>query len=906
MIPTRFVDRWLSRFDAATDADRRQAIVVMLAIGAFFVHFALHSVWYIEDAAISFAFARHLGEGHGPVAYVGGEPVQGFSNPTWTLLLAAFHAVGGHPFVMGKLLGALFGALGLLAGWAWARSVLGRRDDAAPALVAVLLALSPQYVLWAASGLENGLVNLALAAGAALALREIRAPGRVPLSALAWAVLALSRPEAPAFVAIGVGVAVAGVAFRHGVGVAVAYAVKVAVLVGAPFVAWHAWALWTFAFEAPMTYYAKLGTDDRFAPFAWSGRGARGWRYVREYALLYGHGSLLWLYAIGQSGTRGWRLAVAIGAVVLVYAALVPGLGWLATLIGAAPLAGVAPVEVWPFAADGGALVQVRVSALLAALVGLPLLGLGRPGQAGRLLAAAVVGFALFFALYAGGDWMRGHRWMATAAVPLAVLLVDAAVGFADALRARFDRAWVGALARWAPIAVVAALGVVQGVRLIGDPSTTPYDVSRRVAYGFALSDALDLDRPTWMDVDMGAHLWWAGERVELMDIVGLVDAPFGLHTWQKPFLDEYVFLERSPDLAHLHGGWATRTRMKGRPGFRDYVEVPPYPSSPRHVHVGNHVRRDLLLDPEPIDPAAEIGFASGLALRRVGVPAPTQPPGGELVVELSWTRRGAPARGDGGALVFLAGQGRLHAVGIVPGGGLLPYRAWQKDEPIRGRHKLALPSDLPPGRYDLGVVVFASDGSVSPPMARPPGSLGESPVYARGEVRWAGRVTVARHEEAVAILERAAREASAGPDCPLRERRWRAARLHLPASHPARARAEPEVRASLARCFADRAVAGLASGSPRAEIVGAGVAARRHDPSGGIVGPQLSRVAAHWFEAAGARESAGALDEAYGLLRDGLRLDPSAAWQRRRAERLRDRRLGIEPQRTWFGAWLD
>jgi hypothetical protein len=906
MIPGRLVDRLLAPFDAAADADRRQAVAVALAICAFFVHFALHSVWYIEDAAISFAFARHLAEGHGPVAYVGGEPVQGFSNPTWTLLLAAFHAVGGHPFVMGKLLGALFGALGLPAAWAWARSVLGPRDDLAPALPAALLALSPQYVVWAASGLENGLVNFALAAGAALALREIRAPGRLPLSALAWAVLALSRPEAPALVAFGVGVACVGVAWRHGLVVAAVYAAKVAVLVGAPFMAWHAWALWTFAWEAPMTYYAKLGADDRFAPFAWSGRGSRGWRYVREYALLYGHGALLWLYAIGQSGARGWRLAVAGALLVLLHVALVPGLGWLGALLGPSPLAGVGPGQVWPFAPDGGVLVQVRVYALLAALVGLPLLGLGRPRHAGRVLAWAVAGFALFFALYAGGDWMRGHRWMSTAAVPLAVLLVDAAVGVGDALRARVGRPWVGGVARWAPIAAVAALGLVQAANLIGSPSTTPYDVSRRVAYGFALSEALDLDRPTWMDVDMGAHVWWAGEHVELMDVVGLVDTPFGVHAWQRPFLDEYVFAERVPALAHIHGGWATRTRMKGRPGFGDYVEVPPYPSSPRRTHEGNHVRRALLYDPEPLVAADEVRFASGLALRRVGVPAPTQPPGGDLTVELSWTRRGAPDRGDGRAVVFLAGQGRVHAVGLVPGGGLLPYRAWRKDEPIRGRHALRLPVDLPPGRYDLGVVVFAADGSVSPPTARPPGTLGAEPVYARGEVRWAGRVTVVRPEEAVAIVARAAPEASAGSDCAQRERRWRAARLHLPASHPARQRAEPDVREALARCFSDRAVAGLESGSPRAEIVEAGAAALRQDPAGRVVGAQLRRVASHWFDAARGREAAGDLDEAYGLLRDGLRLDPSAAWERRRAERLRDRRLGIAAQPTWLGAWLD
>ncbi len=897
--------RALAAYDARPEPDRRQASLVLLAIALFFVHYAAYSVWYIEDAAISFAYARHLATGDGPVAYVGGEPVQGFSNPTWTLLLAAAYAVGIDPFAAGKLFGALFGALALPAAWAWGRAVLGPRADLWPAVPAVLLAVSPQHVLWAASGLENSVVNLALAAGAALVLREVRRPPRIPWSAVAWGALALSRPEGPAYAALGVGIGLLATGVVHGPRAALGQAVKIGLISGIPFVAWHAWALWTFAWEAPMTYYAKLGGDDKFQPLVWEGRGSRGWRYLRGYALTYGHGFALWLYGLGLAGFRGWRLWIAAVVLVALHLALLPGIGWLSALVGEAPLGGAAALPIWPFAADGETTVLVRVAALGLALVGLPLLGLGRPGQTGRLLAAALAGFAIFFALYAGGDWMKGHRWLATAAVPLAVLFVDAAAGLGDAVGARWRAGWGRALVGAVPVAAIAILAIVQIFPLVGRPETRPYDVGRRVAYGMQIARKLGIERPVMMDVDMGAHVWWAGEHAEIVDIAGLVDVSFGVHTWQKPFVGEYVYAERNPDLAHVHGSWASRSRLRSLPGWRQYVEVAPYPSSPYRVHEGNHVRRDLLVDPGPFDPAAEARFASGLVLRRVGVPASVQPPGGELVVELAWTRRGA-GEGPRQMIVFVAGGGRIAPVADVPGNGFLPYRQWKATEAIRGRHFLRLPADLPPGRYDLGVVVIGADGRVDPAEALPAAALRGDPAYARGEVRFAGAITVVDRSAAQAIVTRAAAEIAELRPCADAEARWSDARLHLPPEDPVRGAAEATARERLADCYRREAVDGALSRSPRPEIVASGAAALRLAPRSGPIRRTLASIAANWFSASRVAEARGELDEAYGLARDGLRLDPTAAWERRRAERLRDRRLGLEPQATWFGRWLD
>ena len=37
--------------------------------------------WHADDAAISYAFANNIARGLGPVAHLGADPVEGFSNP---------------------------------------------------------------------------------------------------------------------------------------------------------------------------------------------------------------------------------------------------------------------------------------------------------------------------------------------------------------------------------------------------------------------------------------------------------------------------------------------------------------------------------------------------------------------------------------------------------------------------------------------------------------------------------------------------------------------------------------------------------------------------------------------------------------------------------------------------------
>jgi len=60
----------------------------------FLLHAALLGDYLADDAGISLGYARNLAEGRGAVFQPGDAPVEGFSNPLWTGLLALAHAIG--------------------------------------------------------------------------------------------------------------------------------------------------------------------------------------------------------------------------------------------------------------------------------------------------------------------------------------------------------------------------------------------------------------------------------------------------------------------------------------------------------------------------------------------------------------------------------------------------------------------------------------------------------------------------------------------------------------------------------------------------------------------------------------------------------------------------------------------
>lgn len=159
-----------------------------------FAHALLFGGWIVDDAGITFAYARNLAAGHGLVSQPGLPPVEGFSNFLWMLTFVPPLLAGlFHPVIVPKL-----ASLALLAGsfLLLDRSLFSLTGSRAISLVTLLLlAVCTPFVIWTISGLENPLYVFLPCLLLWLIVRE-RAGRSSPLAAGAVAVgLALTRPD---------------------------------------------------------------------------------------------------------------------------------------------------------------------------------------------------------------------------------------------------------------------------------------------------------------------------------------------------------------------------------------------------------------------------------------------------------------------------------------------------------------------------------------------------------------------------------------------------------------------------------------------------------------------------------------------------------------------------------------
>src|SRR4051794_20289128 len=174
----------------ADDFSKREA--VLLALAAMTVTAALTVLLLrltLDDAFITFRYARHLAEGYGLGAWNRtGEHVEGYSSLLWTLLLAGAARFGVDVRLASKVLGAAASLVVIAA-------LIRRRDDRPAFLAGLFLPVYLPFVFYAASGMEavafTSLVTLALVGPAAW--QPIVAP-----------LLVAMRPEGVLVVAIDV------------------------------------------------------------------------------------------------------------------------------------------------------------------------------------------------------------------------------------------------------------------------------------------------------------------------------------------------------------------------------------------------------------------------------------------------------------------------------------------------------------------------------------------------------------------------------------------------------------------------------------------------------------------------------------------------------------------------------
>lgn len=270
----------------------------------------------VDDAFISLRYAWNLVEGDGFV-FNPGERVEGYSNPSWTLLAAAWLALGIEPLEALKWCGVLLvGVLPAVAFWSSRRLGLTPLWSLLPAGLA---AVDLNLAFWAPNGLETPLWAVLLAAWPGLLARRWFDGERLPVSALVGAALYVTRPEAPLFIAPAILVE-AALALRDPSRRKTAFVWAAALAV--PCLAWLGFRVAYYGDWVANTFYVKA--NDGFQPEIFK-------KYLASWLVVNAPmtGALLALSAPLALRTRGGRLALAALAIQFLFV-LRAGGDWMA------------------------------------------------------------------------------------------------------------------------------------------------------------------------------------------------------------------------------------------------------------------------------------------------------------------------------------------------------------------------------------------------------------------------------------------------------------------------------------------------------------------------------------------------------------------------------------------------
>jgi tetratricopeptide (TPR) repeat protein len=291
----------------------------VLALCALFPLHARSFAFSMDDAFISIRYAHNLIQGHGLV-FNPGERVEGYSNFSWTILLALILKAGLPPLESARWLGVALAAASALVAARFARAFEGRWGPIAAGTALLVLASTP-LAYWSASGMETALFVLLVTAAVDRGVAPDAPRGR-RLAPVLFGLAALTRPDGPLFFAVWLALRAAGRGALAGLrdprgarGVAADLGVFLAMVV--PFLAWK------YAYYGgivPNTYYAKSGFTAAYF--------TRGVEYLREWLrayLLFGAVPVLGLLSLRDARRRAALAGAAV--LILAYSAYVVAIG---------------------------------------------------------------------------------------------------------------------------------------------------------------------------------------------------------------------------------------------------------------------------------------------------------------------------------------------------------------------------------------------------------------------------------------------------------------------------------------------------------------------------------------------------------------------------------------------------
>ncbi len=181
----------ISKKETKTSKQKSSSKLSNLIFGLILAAYALYAAIFIfkssfvvggeryfvlfDDAMISMRYAKNLADGFGLVWNPGGARVEGFTNPLWTVWMAALHLL---PVAASKtsLMVQISGAACILASLFFVRKIAFElsKNDLAAILAVILTAFYMPLNNWALLGMEVSLLVLLLCASTYLILRNLR------------------------------------------------------------------------------------------------------------------------------------------------------------------------------------------------------------------------------------------------------------------------------------------------------------------------------------------------------------------------------------------------------------------------------------------------------------------------------------------------------------------------------------------------------------------------------------------------------------------------------------------------------------------------------------------------------------------------------------------------------------
>lgn len=130
------------------------AHLIMLGFQIYFWNFI------IDDAFISFRYAKNLFQDHQFVFNINESPVEGYSNFLWVLWICIGFLMNFEPIIFSKISGILFSQLSVYV--LYKLSLLLGKSKNSSTLICIFYACLPNIALWSIGGLETSLFSLFL------------------------------------------------------------------------------------------------------------------------------------------------------------------------------------------------------------------------------------------------------------------------------------------------------------------------------------------------------------------------------------------------------------------------------------------------------------------------------------------------------------------------------------------------------------------------------------------------------------------------------------------------------------------------------------------------------------------------------------------------------------------------